>query len=285
MKRLNPLNDYLFQKYLGEKGDEEQLLSFLNAVLKRTRKNNLVAIEIIENRKITADIVGDKTSILDIRAKTADGTRVNIEVQLRNVGKMDRRSLFYWSREFAKGIEAGQTYDQLANVITINIVNYEFLAIDDFHASFHLWEDCNKDFMLTDALEIHFIDMVKFRRLQGKDIKGDSLHRWLTFFDKDTPAEILEEVISMEMAIQKAHEKMAFLSSDPETLRMYELREMGEMDYASGVSHAKREGRQDAMIEVARKLLKRKTPVIYVVEDTGLDEAFVNKLQSEVDAL
>jgi len=36
MKRLNPLNDYLFQKYMGEKGDEEQLLSFLNAVLSRT---------------------------------------------------------------------------------------------------------------------------------------------------------------------------------------------------------------------------------------------------------
>jgi hypothetical protein len=30
-ERLNPLNDYLFMKYRSEKGDEEQLLAFLNA--------------------------------------------------------------------------------------------------------------------------------------------------------------------------------------------------------------------------------------------------------------
>jgi hypothetical protein len=39
IERLNPLNDYLFLKYMGEKGDEEQLLAFLNAVLHRTGKD------------------------------------------------------------------------------------------------------------------------------------------------------------------------------------------------------------------------------------------------------
>jgi hypothetical protein len=29
--RLNPLNDFLFYKIMGEKGDEVQLLGFLNA--------------------------------------------------------------------------------------------------------------------------------------------------------------------------------------------------------------------------------------------------------------
>jgi hypothetical protein len=37
-KRLNPLNDYIFLKIMGEKGDEEQLLAFLNAVLGRHGK-------------------------------------------------------------------------------------------------------------------------------------------------------------------------------------------------------------------------------------------------------
>jgi hypothetical protein len=53
MERLKPLNDYLFQKLLGEKGDEEQLLSFLNAVLKRTGKNILQSVEILENKTFT----------------------------------------------------------------------------------------------------------------------------------------------------------------------------------------------------------------------------------------
>ena len=121
MKRLNPLNDYLFQKYLGEKGDEEQLLSFLNAVLKRTRKTKLVNVEILENKTFTADMTGSKASILDIRAITDNNTRVNIEIQLQNFGNMDRRSLFYWSREYSKGIKEGQNYEELPNVIVVDV--------------------------------------------------------------------------------------------------------------------------------------------------------------------
>jgi hypothetical protein len=33
MERFNPLNDYLFLKVMGEEGDEEQRLAFLNAIL------------------------------------------------------------------------------------------------------------------------------------------------------------------------------------------------------------------------------------------------------------
>jgi hypothetical protein len=33
MERLNPLNDFLFLKLMGEEGNEVQCLAFLNAVL------------------------------------------------------------------------------------------------------------------------------------------------------------------------------------------------------------------------------------------------------------
>ncbi|MDR0554048.1 MAG: Rpn family recombination-promoting nuclease/putative transposase, partial [Treponema sp.] len=62
-ERLNPLNDFLFFKMMGEKGDEEQLLSFLNAVLGRTGERVLVSIEIIEARSLSADIIGNKSSV------------------------------------------------------------------------------------------------------------------------------------------------------------------------------------------------------------------------------
>ena len=68
--RLNPLNDFLFLKVMGEKGDEEQLMGFINAVLERTGDNRLKFVEILEDRIITPDVLGDKTSILDVRAQT-----------------------------------------------------------------------------------------------------------------------------------------------------------------------------------------------------------------------
>ena len=45
-RKFDPLNDYLFIKVMGEKGDEVQLLGFLNAVLGRTGKDRFNSVEI-----------------------------------------------------------------------------------------------------------------------------------------------------------------------------------------------------------------------------------------------
>jgi hypothetical protein len=82
--RLRVLNDFAFKKVFGEKGDEAQLISLLNAILKRTGKDRIVSIKIIENKELPADFLGGKTSKLDVRAVLSDGTRVNIEIQLKN---------------------------------------------------------------------------------------------------------------------------------------------------------------------------------------------------------
>ena len=45
----------IFGKTFGEKGDEEQLLSLLYAILAKTRRRKLVSIEIVEHRIFTAE--------------------------------------------------------------------------------------------------------------------------------------------------------------------------------------------------------------------------------------
>jgi predicted transposase/invertase (TIGR01784 family) len=241
-ERLNPLNDYLFMKYMGEKGDEEQLIAFLNVVLQKTRKDKVASVTILENKFMSAEIVGDKANVLDIRAEMNDGSRVNIEVQLRDVSNMDRRSLFYWGREYVEGIKSGGKYRDLPNVININILGTSFLAIDDVHASFHLWEDTHKDYLLTDALEIHFIDMIKFHQLKSKDIVNNGLHRWLTFFDNETSSETIIKIIAMDTAIKKAQEKIMYVAQDRDMLHAYRMREMAIYDYNNGISAAEERG-------------------------------------------
>jgi len=181
--RLNPLNDYLFLKVMGEKGNETQLLGFLNAVLGRTENNKLVSVEIIENKTLSAESIGAKASILDVRAILSNETRVNIEVQLRNLNNFDKRSLFYWGKEYTKSIRSGQDYIYLPKVININIVDFEFLETDNFHTVFHLREEKESRLILTEILEIHYINMVKWRKCGKIDITNEPLHRWLTWFD------------------------------------------------------------------------------------------------------
>jgi predicted transposase/invertase (TIGR01784 family) len=243
MERLNPLNDYLFQRLMGESGDEEQLIAFLKAVLACTYGLTISSIEIIESKTFTAEVLGGKQVILDIRAVINGTIRVNIEIQLRNQWQMDRRSLYYWGREFTDGIDAGEDYGKLPRVIAINILDFEFLPLEKYHTVFRLREDEHRDYVLTDALEIHFIDMVKFRRLKEKDYWNNGLVRWLMFFDRRTSPGILEEILKMDTTIAKVQEKLVRISSDKETMRMYRMREMALSDYTTNINGARAEGR------------------------------------------
>ena len=293
-ERINPLNDFLFLKVMGEKGDEEQLLGFLNAVLGRNGADSFVSIEIIENKSLIADIAGGKSCNLDVRAVLQGGTKINAEVQIRNQYNMDKRSLFYWSREFAKSLEAGQNYNELPRVISINITGFEFMPSGNFHSCFHLKED--KEFtLLTDALEIHFIDMVKWRRQIGKDIVNNPLHRWLTWLDPGSSVEKAEEAVRMDTTIQKAKERQEYVLSDEEAVRLYENRQMAYWDnisaneYLREVQEEAREAREEAEIahekglkersmDIARKLKARGRPTDEIAEDTGLSSAIIEKL-------
>jgi hypothetical protein len=71
-ERLNPLNDFAFQKATGEKGDEIQLIAFLNAVLKRTGKVRIESVEILEDRDLMAETAGGKAGKLDVLARLTD---------------------------------------------------------------------------------------------------------------------------------------------------------------------------------------------------------------------
>ncbi|MDR3145198.1 MAG: Rpn family recombination-promoting nuclease/putative transposase, partial [Treponema sp.] len=124
MDRLKVLNDFAFQKAFGEKGDETQLLAFLNATLERTGKGNLESVEILENKDLPADIVGGKSGKLDVLGRIPGGSRVNVEVQIKNQFNIGKRSLFYWSRKYAWNFQSGSDYSELVPVIAVNIVDF-----------------------------------------------------------------------------------------------------------------------------------------------------------------
>jgi predicted transposase/invertase (TIGR01784 family) len=231
----------LFRKLWGEKGDETQLLAFLNAVLERTGKGSLESVEILENKEFPAEIAGGKAGKLDVLGKLPDRSRVNIEVQIKNQYNIEKRSLYYWSRKYAWNFQSGRDYNELVPVIAINIVDYGLFPIDDFHTSYHLWEDRHKDIMLSDVCEIHYVDMVKFRKLKKHSLENP-LHRWLVYFDEHSPAELVEEVVRMDTAIQLAQDKLEMIARDPELLRAYEQYEKAASDWTTGINGARREG-------------------------------------------
>lgn len=290
-KRLKPLNDFAFQKVMGEKGDEQQLLAFLRAVLNRTGKGGLASVEILESKDLPAEMAGGKMARLDVLAKLDNGSRINIEVQLKNEHNIEKRSLFYWSSNYIRNFRSGGDYYDLLPVITINILGFGYLPLEDFHTSFHLWEDQRKDFMLTDVCELHFLDMVKFRRFKADESGGkfsfeNPLHRWLAWFDETSPEGLIKDVMKMDKAILMAQTKLEVIARNPEMLRAYEQYEKAESDWTSSINGARREGEREGerrgeqrkAVEAARNLKAMGEPVEKIVRVTGLSLKQVEEL-------
>jgi predicted transposase/invertase (TIGR01784 family) len=292
-KQLNVLNDFAFKKCMGEKGDEAQLMSFLNAVLRKTRKSRIASLEIIENKEMLADIQGGKTSRLDVRAILEDNTRTNIEVQLKNEYNMEKRSLRYWALEYTKGIVEGQDYIEQSAVIVINILDFGYIPIEKYHTSFHIYEDTNKDYMLTDALEMHYLDMDKWRKVKEKSL-SDEPHRWMIYFDRHSPPELIEEVTKMDIAIEAARKKMEMIRRDPELQHAYDMYEETRIEDKMGLYEARKEGwrigrqegRQEGLqdgvrkgkLEVAKKLKSFGSDIEQIKLLTGLSLEEIAKL-------
>jgi predicted transposase/invertase (TIGR01784 family) len=78
----------------------------------------------------------------------------------------------------------------------------------------------------------------------------------------------------MDVGIQKAQERLAFVANDKEALREYHMREMALSDWTSGVNHARQEGQK----EIARRLKARGRPLEEIAEDTGLDVETIRRL-------
>jgi predicted transposase/invertase (TIGR01784 family) len=276
-KRLNPLNFFLFEKLFGEKGAEPQLLAFLQPILAQTGRK-LKSIAIVDNKVLSPQRLDGKKGILDIRAVLHDDTRCNIEVQRQNQQNMDLRSLFYLANEYVQGMDAGENYKVLPDVICINILDFNYIPLNQFHTHFHFWEDTEKTYCLTNAAEIHFIEMPKFRRLTQKDVHHDPLHRWLSYLDVTTPPSQLKEIIAMDSAIARTQEVVERVSRDKDMLHEYLRYEMALSDERSRLEDAV----ESAYLSAAKKALANGVSPELASKITGLPLKTIKKLQQDM---
>ena len=256
-KRLKAKNDFIFQRVFGRQENKDLLISLINAILNRQKQYQIEDIELIENTKLEKDRIEDKQGVLDIRAKAKDGTQLNIEIQLVNQYNMDKRTLFYWAKLFADQLNPGHPFGELKKTITINILDFNYVDLDQYHTIFHLREDMNPEYKLTDVLEIHFIELAKFRKIQA-DI-NNPLERWLLFLEPSSE-EVLEMIKDHDPSIAKAEKILDWLGTDEETIRLYELREKAIHDEVTRLLGAreegKQEGKQEGIKETQREVIK-----------------------------
>lgn len=77
---VNKLNDYFIRYFFGLKGNEDLLLSFINAIMIDSNFETFVSVDILNPFNIS-EKAGNKESIVDLKAITEEGIIVIIEIQ------------------------------------------------------------------------------------------------------------------------------------------------------------------------------------------------------------
>lgn len=287
MYRINRTNDYVFKRIFGSEEGKEALLGFLNAVFKLPPGKELTDVKLLD-REIDPEHLLDRAARLDVLAKAADGSLINIEVQIANRFDIDKRTLYYWARLYGGQLKSGQLFSELRRTVTINILVFDWFADERYHHVFRV-RNTETGEPLNDYLEIHFLELNKvLRRSWDPD---DPLEAWLMYLN-NLEGEGLKMIAEKNPAIRKALTiEEIFRKSDAE-LRLYELREKALHDEATMVAGAKAEGRAEGRAEglqdsIIRLLQKRfqvghlSDKVRQIAEIQALEELYDKLLDAE----
>ena len=278
MELLKPTNDYIFKRIFGQKKNSDILKDLLQAILPHW---NIKNVEPRHEVQLETDFITDKVCRLDILATLDDGTKVDIEMQMRNYNDIEARSLFYTTREYHQSLENGQDYIEIPKSIGIWISNFNvFNDEGPFHEIVRLRRDYENQ-IFTDKIEMHYLQLPKFKQ-KCKRI-SNKLEEWLTFISFENMEEL--KMIENEK-VKKAEEELEYLSGDEAERRIAYLRETAEIDRKFAMTAARDQGRVEGRsegkieekIETAKKMLAEEMDINLIIKITGLTKDEIEKL-------
>ena len=276
-------NDYLFKRLLGAEENKAILQDLLEVILDIPHKE-IEEIELLD-KELKKDQLEDKTGILDVKVRLKNKTIINIEIQALWDDSFINRTLFYWAKIYIEEFKQGEDYSSLNKCITINIVGKGFKLNNKIHSRYCL-KDIETDEILTDILEIHFLNLEKARELKNID---DPLVRWLLFIDSNSKEE--RAMLAANSPVLKIlNEKIDILTLSPTEKKLYESRMKLKSDIVSisnsqfnkglekGIEKGIKEGIKEGNIKTARRMKKARCEVSFIMEMTGLTQEEIEKL-------
>jgi predicted transposase/invertase (TIGR01784 family) len=295
-------NDVIFNYLFSH---EDILKEFLEACLGK----NIEKVEVTNQFSLDKVKYQDKVGVLDIRAKINKDKLVDIEMQRNKERYYIQRVLLYTGGFIRGQLKAGDKYEDLKDVIMINILNFDlFKEIDEVHTVWKLREEKHPELGTLEGLEIHFIELEKFRN-SNPDF-NEKINQWLALIDTENER-WLEVAMSENKKVKEAKSRVDNFMSEDEARELAELREKWQLDYDSSISYATKrgyeeglaagiadgrleghtkghaegrvegraEGNLEASLRIAKKLIKKNSDLQEIVELTGLSESEILKLK------
>ena len=283
---VKKLNDYFIRYFFGLKGDEDLLLSFINAVMIDSNFATFVSVEIINPFNLS-EKANNKESIVDLKAVTEDGTIVIIEIQTYSTKNFFERTLYYWSKNYSSTLKKGDDYPELKPVISINLIDdILFDKTDKRMHTCYLLKEKNSNKILTDHIQLHYVEIPKFD--ENADIKRE-LKNWILFL-KSNKEEDMSQLLKEDTIFEKAMKKYNYFTDNKDLLNEYDKREAYLFYQASlmrgsrkdgfeeGIKEGKLEGIKERNYTIAKGMKKDGADINLISKYTGLSIEEIRKL-------
>ena len=284
---FNVLNDYFVRYLLSDKGSEAILLDFINSIMLDSGMKTFRSLEILTpfNYKENYE---DKETITDVKCITQNGSVVIIEIQLQGNSRFPERILYYWASNYSKLLKQGEKYDALTPVISINLLNFNLDDNDSIHSCYMIYDTNNKR-LLTDHLQIHIIELKKFKY---NTLEYD-LNCWLKFFtmkDKDNKEVIMSELVKEKPIMEEVQRRYNNFIKDRLMMNEYDkrqaylygnqimLEEERRLGRVEGKEEGIKEGIEQEKYSLARNMKNKNMDLNLISELTGLSIEKIEKL-------
>lgn len=193
MKYLDPKADLTFKRVFGEHPD--LVMSLLNALLPLAPEEEITDIEYLAAEMVPENPLR-KNSIVDVRYKDKKGRQFIVEMQMIWSPEFKQRVLFNASKAYVRQINAGEQYELLQPVYSLNLVNEIFEPeLEGYYHHYQMIHVENSD-KVIDGLQLIFVELPKFSPHSYSEKKMQVLWlRYLTEINERTreiPKELLD---------------------------------------------------------------------------------------------
>lgn len=193
MRYLDPKADLTFKRVFGEHPD--LVMSLLNALLPLTAEQEITDIEYLPSEMVPENPLR-KNSIVDVRCKDKAGRQFIVEMQMIWSPEFKQRVLFNASKAYVRQINAGEQYELLQPVYSLNLVNEVFEPeLKGYYHHYQMVHVENSD-KVIDGLQLIFVELPKFTPHSYSEKKMQVLWlRYLTEINEQT-REVPEELMA-----------------------------------------------------------------------------------------
>ena len=244
---MSPTNDFCFKELMQNPKIRK---GFIAGILKKTPEEITETILLpAETRRNYAD---EKLSILDVKVLLADGTRMDLEMQVAYFGSWDKRVLFYLSKLYTEQIQKGDDYEKLKKCIHVGVL--DFIRFPESEECYHKINLCNckSGEIYTDLLELHILELPKLPKVRAKLEQDEMVSddemvlQWMEFFSCKTQ-EDFETMAKQDEYMEEAVNTLFKLSSDEQKRVDYEAREKAIRDDRAKLNWATKVGLEEGL--------------------------------------